>query len=655
MDEVAVHYYLLLTGHFKTLQTLREERPASGPTTHADWRHKILRAFDSGDREAFVQEWSRYVPEVCKDTEYSKLEFYSQLHFLTQAKGSKERWKSNLLAFKEFLTSAGASLCQTSEFLPFFALPHIPEPFKHPSFQPYFASDWTNDIRRRLERFLERLPSESKNPNSLRERVAELSQQLEKAHEKEEMRRKLLAEQDTKWVMFAVSLLNLSKQLFAHIQGDSNANLNAIAKKMLEYDKFLSPSDDSISNTSIMLPISQKEQLPSLHYPRLKRDLHSSQDELKLTALLQALRHRLTRTLPSVRREILQDYLDVDLLMVDSGGLSKLLGRENRKIAEFAAKLVNVIASKRKGRGYLLQDPDLIPVLTEILKKEALDTCLRQNALGVVQKLSLRKQPQTVMISQGMIPWLVSILNRPSEQSDYTMEYGSALLMNLSLRTEGKNACEKPELDILRLLSSLMDNSNPQVRTYINGTLYSILARPVLKERAKASGLEAQLQRQYNRSDETIRHQIRFILRQLSSEEDEQESSEEEADDESQSVDDSELMSDDECLEESQEESCIIVGEELLRSEYALAEEVKQEQPSPSVPEFRVDAPAGRPEPPPKSAPRSEAPPRPVVTQEQPNPTDLRKQSPKKDTEALYAFAPRNKIPRTPVVLPSKK
>lgn len=604
-----------------------------------------MRAFDSGDRESFGQEWSRYVPEVCKDTEFNKLEFYSQLHFLTQAKGNKDRWKANLISFKEFLTSAGASLCQTSEFLPFFALPHIAEPYKHASFQHYFTPTWTAEVRKRLDKFIERLPVESKNPSSIRERVAELSQQLEKAHEKEEMRRKLLAEQDTKWVMFAVSLLNLSKQLFAHIQGDSAANLNAIAKKMLEYDRFLTPSEDSISNTSIMLPVSQKEQLPSLHYPRLKRDLSTSHDELKLTALLQALRHRLTRTLPSVRREILQDYLDVDLLMVEQGGLSKLLGRENRKIAEFAAKLVNVIASKRRGRGYLLQDPELIPVLTQILIKESVDSCLRQNALGIVQKLSLRKQPQTVMISQGMIPWLVGILSRPSEQSDYTLEYGSALLMNLSLRTEGKNACEKPELDILRLLISLMDNSNPQVRTYINGTFYSILARPVLKERAKAAGLEAQLQKQYNRSDETIRHQIRFILRQLSSEEEEQESSEEEADDESQSVDDSELMSDDEGLEESQEESCIIVGEELLRSEYAIdsseiIEEVKQEQPSPSaIPEFHAEVVA-----------------KPVVQQEQPNPADLRRRpSPKKDSDALYAFAPRNKIPRTPIVMPTKK
>jgi hypothetical protein len=597
-----------------------------------------MKAFDTGDREGFAQEWSRYVPDVCKDTEFSKLEFYTQLNFLTQAKASKDRWRTSLAAFKEFLTTAGAVLCQTSEILPFFALPHIPEPFKHPSFQHYFTPDWTADIRRRLEAFLERLPSESKNPNSLRDRVSELSQQLEKAHEKEEMRRKLLAEQDTKWVMFAVSLLNLSKQLFAHIQGDGQANLNTIARKMLEYDKFLSPNEDSISNTSIMLPISQKEQLPSLHYPRLKRDLHTSQDELKLTALLQALRLRLTRTLPSVRREILQDYLDVDLLQVEHGGLSRLLSKDNRKVGEFAAKLVNVIASKRRGRSYLLLDANLIPVLTQIMMKEAQDSCLRQNALGVVQKLSLRKQPQTIMISQGMIPWLVDVLGRSAEQSDYTMEYGSALLMNLSLRTDGKDACEKPELDILRLLSSLMDNANPQVRTYINGTLYSILSRPVLKVRAKATGLDAQLQRTYNRSDETIRHQIRFILKQLSSEEEEQESSEEELDEELQSVDDSELMSDDECLEESQEESCIIMGEELLRSEYAIIEEAKQEQPSPAVPELRAEVMA-----------------RPPMPQEQPNPSDLRRPSPKKEVDSLNAFAPRNKIPRTPIVLQAKK
>jgi hypothetical protein len=43
--------------------------------------------------------------------------------------------------------------------------------------------------------------------------------------------------------------------------------------------------------------------------------------------------------------------------------------------------------------------------------------------------------------------------------SDYTLEYATALLMNLSLRAEGKNKCEElPE--ILQVLTELIESEN---------------------------------------------------------------------------------------------------------------------------------------------------------------------------------------------------
>ena len=43
--------------------------------------------------------------------------------------------------------------------------------------------------------------------------------------------------------------------------------------------------------------------------------------------------------------------------------------------------------------------------------------------------------------------------------------------MNLSLRSAGKDKCTAPELDILSVLSQLMESDSAQVRTYVNGTL----------------------------------------------------------------------------------------------------------------------------------------------------------------------------------------
>ena len=64
--------------------------------------------------------------------------------------------------------------------------------------------------------------------------------------------------------------------------------------------------------------------------------------------------------------------------------------------------------------------------------------------------------------------------------TDYSLEYATALLMNLSLRPEGKDAIEQVP-DILGVLNELVENENLQVRTHVNGTLYSILTRASLK------------------------------------------------------------------------------------------------------------------------------------------------------------------------------
>jgi hypothetical protein len=66
--------------------------------------------------------------------------------------------------------------------------------------------------------------------------------------------------------------------------------------------------------------------------------------------------------------------------------------------------------------------------------------------------------------------------------SEYSLEYTTALLMNLSLRVQGKNKCEDmPKNSVLKVLSELVEHENMVVRTHVNGTLYSILTRKSLK------------------------------------------------------------------------------------------------------------------------------------------------------------------------------
>eukprot|EP01052_Picozoa_sp_SAG31_P069318 SAG31_NODE_28136_length_415_cov_0.645570_1_plen_115_part_10 len=61
---------------------------------------------------------------------------------------------TSMRGFKAFLETRGAQLSRTPEFLPFYALPYIPDPAGHPTFRTLFDDAWMADLRRRLQEFL---------------------------------------------------------------------------------------------------------------------------------------------------------------------------------------------------------------------------------------------------------------------------------------------------------------------------------------------------------------------------------------------------------------------------------------------------------------------------------------------------------------------
>ena len=122
---------------------------------------------------------------------------------------------------------------------------------------------------------------------------------------------------------------------------------------------------------------------------------------------------------------------------------------------------INALGNECLGRSYLLQKGDLVETLVGILKNEQGDTHLRQNALGALQKFSLRRKPQTIMIQLDLIKWISSILRNEADQlHDYSIEYATALLMNLSLRDAGKDKCEEPDIELLNVLNDLVEHEN---------------------------------------------------------------------------------------------------------------------------------------------------------------------------------------------------
>ncbi len=68
------------------------------------------------------------------------------------------------------------------------------------------------------------------------------------------------------------------------------------------------------------------------------------------------------------------------------------------------------------------------------------------------------------------------------------------------------------------MLLDNIEHENLQVRTYINGTLYSLLTRPQIKEQARAYGLGDMLKHMIANVDEQIGRQLNYIMTQLDTE-----------------------------------------------------------------------------------------------------------------------------------------
>ena len=446
--------------------------------------------------------------------------------------------------------------------------------------------------------------------------LGELERELEELRgqhvllqEREEYTRNTLVESQTKWTSFCKDILNVTKDLYScleNVKRGFNVDytlISTILEKVNRYEAFLNSNGDDVSvsysqadhsvsdltpsphrheiSDSSVAPIHLEKEmikgystLPHLNYALVIRDLNNLQDDLQACSLLQALRWRLSRSQAYLRREILGSYIKYNILCTTKPHdllLDKLLNWEGR-VKEFSVRFLNVIATECAGRSYLLTKENLIRILTTVLFQEREDTALRQNTLGILQKLSLRRHAQSAMIELDMIDWLGRVLkNELHSISYYSLEYATALLMNLSLRTLGKDKIQGSSIDLLHVLNHLLEHENTQVRTYVNGTLYSILTRKKLKERAIELRMDVKLAGLKDNSDEHFKRQIQYILEQLKYDStddclsDDNDDEVEDMDEDDNDLD--EFIAEDEDMDDLIQEP-ILTGEELLVQKY---------------------------------------------------------------------------------------
>ncbi|XP_067898401.1 lisH domain-containing protein ARMC9 isoform X2 [Heterodontus francisci] len=566
-------------------------------------QEKLLKAFEVGNRKVFFKLWEQHISPQVRDDEQlpQKLEFHLHVHFAifplkNSGKPDKDDVDERTSHFKNYLETRGAALSQTTEFLPFYALPFVPNPTVHPSFKELFQDSWTPELKMRLQKFLStslkvtnvpRLLSLFKeNGQGSKELLQQLQQQLVETERKAATYMKRYSKMQEDYH----SLIGVTAELVDSLEATVNGKMitpeylqsvcvrlfsNQMRQSIAQSIDFTRPGTaSSMLRASIVPTMKSKDVplLPSLDYEKLKNDLIYGNDRLK-ALLLQALRWRLTQSHPGEQRDtVLQAYISNDLLEChnkNQRSLINLLNSKSEIVRQYTARLINGFASLSHGRTYLAQSTVLLKILEEALETEEEDSITRENVLGALQKLSLRRALQSAMVKDNIIFWLLSVLEDSDSLSDYTLEYSVALFMNLCLRTQGKRKCIEDGRRVLKVLSDLLGHENHEIRPYVNGALYSILAIPSIREEAKAMGMEEILRCFIKEGNTEMNRQLEFIIKQLNSEEmlEESDSDDEEEEDDDEGDQDA-MEADLDKAEILKPQPGELSGEKLLTAEY---------------------------------------------------------------------------------------
>jgi hypothetical protein len=314
--------------------------------------------------------------------------------------------------------------------------------------------------------------------------------------------------------------------------------------------------------------------------------------EAPVAYTLQALRWRLLRaSSPKMRREVLYSYIQGDVLgcqvKTDKRRLViDLLRSVSGMLLDSLVRFINVLASSSVARSYLLFSMKstgtgaALPIVVElcrVIKGCGNESALMRNALGALQKFSLRKRAQSEMVRRDMVKWLCEVLKNVDALSEYCVEYATALLMNLALRKDGRKKCAEAVDTVISVLMDLLEYDSDNVKTYVNGVLYSLLTVPVIQEHAREVGLNELLRLLIAKTEDPIKQQLTYVQMQLDAEtkpekEDEDEAAEDEDDveDEDEEEDMNEEFDDEEeeALPRPLATSNQLQGEELLSTEF---------------------------------------------------------------------------------------
>ncbi|CAL4125548.1 unnamed protein product, partial [Meganyctiphanes norvegica] len=155
----------------KELAIVDDRTISSGSrTTHTRSPSKeLIKHFDDGQGAKFFQLWSRVRNQYSAPLEFLTLEFYIHVYFSTLPlrHGHQQDHVTAMAVFRRFLEACPTRVGQVQDLLPFYALPYVPDPQRHPAFTPVFQDSWVKDLRGKLERWINRCNEPSSRPQLL--------------------------------------------------------------------------------------------------------------------------------------------------------------------------------------------------------------------------------------------------------------------------------------------------------------------------------------------------------------------------------------------------------------------------------------------------------------------------------------------------------
>jgi uncharacterized protein with ParB-like and HNH nuclease domain len=119
------------------------------------------------------------------------------------------------------------------------------------------------------------------------------------------------------------------------------------------------------------------------------------------------------------------------------------------------------------------------------------------------------------MIGLGIIPMIFKVFkNEGSELSGFTLQFLTAMMMNLSLKKESKPDFEKHKAELISIVIEHMTSENNQVRDYINGSIFLLLTSKPIKEEALRQKLDLIVKNLLEtREDDMCSQQYTYILK----------------------------------------------------------------------------------------------------------------------------------------------